>query len=84
MFNYSDLESLPNVLQRKYALLRDLDKSLQGAVFHFEDAFVSVLPFPFFGYFLVRRLFSSLEKFCYFRARRIGLLWIRLRSGDCG
>ncbi|KAJ9700911.1 hypothetical protein PVL29_006304 [Vitis rotundifolia] len=29
MFNYSDLESLPNVLQRKYALLRDLDKSLQ-------------------------------------------------------
>ncbi|KAK6929654.1 Inhibitor of growth protein, N-terminal histone-binding [Dillenia turbinata] len=25
----SDLESLPNILQRKYALLRDLDKSLQ-------------------------------------------------------
>ncbi|CAN1242692.1 PHD finger protein ING1, partial [Linum perenne] len=26
----ADLESLPNILQKKYALLRDLDKSLQG------------------------------------------------------
>lgn len=26
----TDLESLPNILQKKYALLRDLDKSLQG------------------------------------------------------
>ncbi|GKV19466.1 hypothetical protein SLEP1_g29727 [Rubroshorea leprosula] len=25
-----DLESLPNILQKKYALIRDLDKSLQG------------------------------------------------------
>ncbi|KAI7740043.1 hypothetical protein M8C21_006219 [Ambrosia artemisiifolia] len=26
----ASLEPLPNILQRKYALLRDLDKSLQG------------------------------------------------------
>lgn len=27
------LEPLPNILQRKYGLLRDLDKSLQGINF---------------------------------------------------
>lgn len=26
----ADLEALPNILQKKYSLLRDLDKSLQG------------------------------------------------------
>lgn len=26
----TDLDSLPGILQKKYALLRDLDKSLQG------------------------------------------------------
>ncbi|CAJ1967910.1 unnamed protein product [Sphenostylis stenocarpa] len=30
----SDLDSLPIILQKKYALLRDLDKSLQGDFFH--------------------------------------------------
>ncbi|KAA0049188.1 PHD finger protein ING1 [Cucumis melo var. makuwa] len=29
---YTDLESLPNILQKKYALLHDLDQSLQGLV----------------------------------------------------
>ena len=27
---WKDIEALPNIIQRKYALLRDLDKSLQG------------------------------------------------------
>jgi hypothetical protein len=27
---YADLDSLPSILQKKYALLRDLDKRLQG------------------------------------------------------
>lgn len=27
---YTDLDVLPNMLRKKYALLRDLDKSLQG------------------------------------------------------
>lgn len=26
----ADLDSLPHILQKKYSLLRDLDKSLQG------------------------------------------------------
>ncbi|KAL1548326.1 PHD finger protein ing1 [Salvia divinorum] len=26
----ANIEALPNILQRKYTLLRDLDKSLQG------------------------------------------------------
>lgn len=30
----ADLEALPNILQKKYALLRDLDKSLEGTVNH--------------------------------------------------
>lgn len=30
-YSVADLELLPNILQKKYALLRDLDKSLQGA-----------------------------------------------------
>ncbi|GLU08774.1 hypothetical protein SLE2022_256640 [Rubroshorea leprosula] len=30
----ANLESLPNILQKKYALIRDLDKSLQGLSFN--------------------------------------------------
>ena len=34
MLHYTDLESLPGILQKKYALLRDLDRSLQGMTQH--------------------------------------------------
>jgi hypothetical protein len=48
----ADLEALPNILQKKYSLLRDLDKSLQGmlraknnrALLFIKSLFLSYLP----------------------------------------
>ena len=41
----TDLDLLPNILRRKYALLRDLDKSLQGMILNNIIVFVMILSF---------------------------------------
>lgn len=55
LYLYTDLESLPNILQKKYALLRDLDQSLQGMLI----LSISDVELVFYNGFIFLIYFSS-------------------------
>jgi len=59
----ADLDSLPVILQKKYALLRDLDKSLQGNFnFNFKVLFIYLEPVFIFFFFSLIFICWSVEK----------------------